>query len=88
MKKSVREGKQFQSLFQLHEQYGSVVRLGVDRISVSDKAILKEILGKQDLPKDVEVKRFQLLSGENVFSTLDKSFHKHRVRERIRYQET
>ncbi|OZJ03674.1 hypothetical protein BZG36_03539 [Bifiguratus adelaidae] len=80
MKKSVREAKLFQTVFQLHEQYGPVVRLGVDRISVSDKAIIKEVLGKQDFPKAEDYKRFQLEGHQTVFSTIDKNFHKHRRR--------
>lgn len=38
-------------MLELHDKYGSVVRLGPKYISVSDKDMIKQILVKDDLMK-------------------------------------
>ncbi|KAI9010556.1 cytochrome P450 [Hyaloraphidium curvatum] len=70
-------GKAFDASYRLHEKYGPVVAAAIDRVSVADPALAHMVLKTLDLPKS---KVYNLLrrrdQPDNIFSTLDKAFHK------------
>ncbi|KAI8144337.1 cytochrome P450 [Fennellomyces sp. T-0311] len=62
------------------DQYGSLVRLGPSRVSVSDKRMLRQILLKDDFPKGPMYTRLQRKNTPTLFNTRNKAFHKQRRR--------
>ncbi|KAI9499050.1 cytochrome P450 [Zychaea mexicana] len=73
-------GTSWEKLKKWRNQYGDVVRLGPNRIGISDKRMLRQILLKDDLPKGPMYTRLQRRSPPTLFNTREKAFHKQRRR--------
>ncbi|KAI8636080.1 cytochrome P450 [Parasitella parasitica] len=68
-------GTLFASLKRLHDIHGAIVRTGPNSISVADKDMIKQVLIRDDLPKG-PIYAMLRKSGETLFSTDDRQFHK------------
>ncbi|RCH84152.1 hypothetical protein CU098_004663 [Rhizopus stolonifer] len=68
-------GTMFKSMKQLHDKYGSLVRIGPNHVSISDKNMMKHILLSDDVVKGPAY-ALSRVKGENSFNTENKSFHK------------
>ncbi|CDH57423.1 p450 monooxygenase [Lichtheimia corymbifera JMRC:FSU:9682] len=73
-------GTSWEQLMTWHKQYGKVVRLGPNRISVADKDMVQQVLMTDDFPKGPSYNRLQRLGGVSMLSTIDKAVHKQRRR--------
>ncbi|KAI7905069.1 cytochrome P450 [Cokeromyces recurvatus] len=69
----------FKSLKKMHDQYGSVIRVGPKAISIGDKDLIKSVLVHHDLPKS-PIYNILKKQGESMFNTTNKQFHKNRRR--------
>ncbi|KAI9292790.1 cytochrome P450 [Neoconidiobolus thromboides FSU 785] len=70
-------GKGHILIYNLHKQYGSVVRVGWSMVSFDSEAASKQIYSTYDFPKTKFYSAFQVV-GETIFSTRNKEFHKKR----------
>ncbi|KAI8879798.1 cytochrome P450 [Backusella circina FSU 941] len=77
---TVFNGKRYELLHKLHDQYGHIVRLGPNMVSVSDKFMVKQVLVTDDLKKAPFYDGISMKASQNLFSTRDKDFHKQRRR--------
>ncbi|KAI9255171.1 cytochrome P450 [Phascolomyces articulosus] len=73
-------GSSWEKIKAWRDQYGDTVRLGPNRVGISDKRMLRQILLKDDLPKGPMYTRLQRRSPPTLFNTRDKPFHKQRRR--------
>ncbi|CAE6412062.1 unnamed protein product [Rhizoctonia solani] len=74
MSSLIRTGHHSQLVQQLHEKYGTFVRLGPNHISIADPDALEAVYG-HGLPKSDFYHVFQNGSKKDLFNTLDKSEH-------------
>ncbi|ORY97299.1 cytochrome P450 [Syncephalastrum racemosum] len=66
-------------LLGLHDQYGTVIRVGPNMLSVSDKDMIKQVLVKEDMPKGDAYGRIEKFH-QNLFDMTHKADHKQRRR--------
>ncbi|KAI8144336.1 cytochrome P450 [Fennellomyces sp. T-0311] len=63
-----------------YEQYGDVVRLGPNRLMISNKRMLRQIAITEDLPKGPRYSQYQKISTQTMLDTREKAFHRQRRR--------
>lgn len=73
-------GDRTQTIHQLHQRYGSTVRIGVKEVSFSDTDSIKQIYGQQTAFFKAPIYESMSLPPPALFSMRDKSAHSQRRR--------
>ncbi|KAI8143138.1 cytochrome P450 [Fennellomyces sp. T-0311] len=73
-------GTSWKKVKKWQDEYGDVVRLGPNRVLISNKRMLRQILIDDDFPKGPMYKKLQKSRGLTIFTTTEKLFHKQRRR--------
>ncbi|KAL1933939.1 hypothetical protein VTP01DRAFT_8029 [Rhizomucor pusillus] len=75
-------GTTWKEFLKWQDKYGPIVRLGPKYVSISDKALMREVLVTQDLHKGPAYNRLRFIEGNpgSLVSAEDKAFHKQRRR--------
>ncbi|RKP07966.1 cytochrome P450 [Thamnocephalis sphaerospora] len=73
---SIAQGKAWSDVIELHRTYGPIVRLGPNRISVTDVASLETVLGANGFHKGEIYQAFIFARQNNIVSTSDPVAHK------------
>ncbi|KAI9287121.1 cytochrome P450, partial [Umbelopsis sp. AD052] len=73
-------GTRYLKLMDLHKKYGHIVRIAQNKLSISDKDMIQQILVTDDLPKGHNYEAYQIDGHPTMFDTTDKTFHKSRRR--------
>ncbi|KAH9211562.1 cytochrome P450 [Leptodontidium sp. 2 PMI_412] len=76
MKVSEARARRAQDLFDLHQKYGSVVRVGKNEVSISTPTVYREIYNSKTILRDPRFYKPKAFIGQgNVFSAIDPNEH-------------